>query len=79
MAVLYISRSESRCGACNKGCSPYEESHITLSGWFAYNDNMRGCGATFTEVSSDYQGLPDLVKVIKDMRPDLPYVGWEPK
>jgi len=76
-ATLYINKSESRCGYCSGGCDPYEEYHITLLGWSAYNDKMDGCGALFTEVSSDYVGMPDLVKHIKEMRPDLPYVGWE--
>lgn len=75
MTTLYINRSESRCGACNKGCDPYEESHITLLGWFAINDKMAGCGAQFTEVSSDYHGWPGLEEEIVRIRPDLPY--WE--
>ena len=77
MATLYINKSESRCGNCDKGCDPYEESHITLLGWSAVNDNMKGCGATYDSVSSDYAGMPDLVKAIKEMRPDLLYIGWE--
>lgn len=77
MATLYINKSESRCGACNQGCDPYEESHITLLGWFATNDRMKGCGAVFDSVGSDYVGMPGLVEAIKDMRPDLPYIGWE--
>jgi hypothetical protein len=77
-ARLYINKSESRCGACNRGADPYEESHLTLTGWAAVNDTMKGCGAMFDSVSSDYVGLPGLVESIKAMRPDLPYVGWEP-
>jgi hypothetical protein len=77
VATLYINKSESRCGNCGKGADPYEESHITLLGWFATNDKMHGCGAVFDMVDSDYVGMPGLVKSIKDMRPDLPYVGWE--
>ena len=75
MATLYINKSESRCGACNKGCDPYEESHITLLGWFATNDKMQGCGAIFDSLSTDYIGFPGLEEAIKEMRPDLPYVG----
>lgn len=72
MATLYINKSESRCGACNKGADPYEESHITLLGWFATNDKMQGCGVTFDSVSSDYYGFPGLMEEIQKMRPDLP-------
>ncbi len=77
MTTLYINKSESRCGACNKGCDPYEESHITLLGWFATNDKMKGCGAEFDSVSSDYVGFPGLAEAIKEMRPDLPYIGLD--
>lgn len=75
MAILYINKSESRCGACNKGCDPYEESHITLLGWHATNDKMQGCGAEFTELSTDYIGFPGLIESIMEMRPDLPFLG----
>ncbi len=74
MATLFINKSESRCGECNKGCDPYEESHITLLGWHAVNDNMKGCGAIFTEVSSDYINFPGLDVAIQEMRPDLPFI-----
>jgi hypothetical protein len=57
------------------GCDPYEESHITLLGWAAYNDKMKGCGAEYDAVSSDYQGFPGLEEAIKEMRPDLPWMG----
>jgi hypothetical protein len=75
MATLYINKSESRCGACDKGCDPYEESHITLLGWHAYNDKMQGCGAEFDSLSSDYYGWTELEEAIKEMRPDLPWMG----
>ena len=75
MTVLYINKSESRCGACDKGCDPYEESHITLLGWHATNDKMKGCGAEYTAVSTDYIGFPGLIDAIKEMRPDLPFLG----
>lgn len=74
MSTLYINRSESRCGACNKGCDPYEESHITLVGWFAVSDKMLGCGAVFDSVSSDYRWT-EIEKDFKQMRPDLPWIG----
>jgi hypothetical protein len=74
VATLYINRSDSRCGACDKGADPYEESHITLTGWFAVNDNMKGCGAVYDSVSTDYFNSKDLIGDIKDIRPDLPYI-----
>ena len=75
MATLYINRSDSRCGACNKGADPYEESHITLLGWYAVNDNMKGCGAVFDSVSSDYNDFGSLYDRIEEIRPDLPFIN----
>jgi hypothetical protein len=76
-ATLYINKSESRCGYCNSGADPYEEYHVTLLGWRAVNDKMKGCGALFDSVSSDYVGFPGLKEAILEMRPDLPYVGQD--
>jgi len=73
MVTLYINKSDSRCGACNGGADPGEESHITLLGWRAINDKMKGCGAEFTDVSTDYINFPGLEDAIKEMRPDLPF------
>jgi len=36
---------------------------------------MKGCGAEFDAVSSDYYGFPGLKDAILEMRPDLPYMG----
>ena len=74
-ATLYINKSESRCGACNMGCNPDELTHDTLTGYAAFNDRMKGCGARFVAVDSDYIGMPGLAEAIQQMRPDLPYVG----
>lgn len=74
MVTLYINKSESRCGGCNRGADPYEESHITLLGWAAVNDKMKGCGAEFTDLSTDYVNFPGLLEAIRDMRPDLPFI-----
>ena len=74
-ATLYINKSESRCGACGLGCSPYEVTHHTLMGYGAWDDDMAGCEARFTAVSSDYVGFPGLEDAIQQMRPDLPFLG----
>ena len=74
MATLFIDKSDSTCGACGKGADPYEESHITLMGCSAVNDNMKGCGAEFTNVSSHYNFLGGLEDRIEEMRPDLPFL-----
>lgn len=74
MVTLYIDKSESMCGGCGKGCDPYEESHITLLGWHAVNDKMKGCGAVYTELDSHYNMI-GLIESIRDIRPDLPWIG----
>ena len=75
MATLYIDRSDSTCGACGGGADPYEESHITLLGWRATNDKMKGCGVLFDSVDTNYHYLGELEERIREMRPDLPWVG----
>ena len=67
-AVLYINRSESRCGACNRSALPGDTRHETPCGW----DRHPGCGALFVAVSTDYAGTE---AVVQAMRPDLPFVG----
>jgi hypothetical protein len=76
-AVLYINKSESRCGACGLGCDPTELTHETLLGYAAINDAMEGCHARFVATDSDYVGMPGLPEAIEKMRPDLPYIGWK--
>lgn len=72
--VLFINRSESRCGSCNGGALLSEEYHNTLLGWRAVDDHMEGCGEKYTAVSSDYFGME---VDISALRPDLPWVSWE--
>jgi hypothetical protein len=69
MATLFINRNDSRCGACNRNADPFESAHL--------NETMygEGCGATYDAVSSDYSGVPGLYERIREMRPDLPFVG----
>ncbi len=64
--TLFINRSNSRCGACNKNADPYENAHdnVTMNG--------EGCGAKYVGVASDYFGI---AKRVQEMRPDLPWVG----
>lgn len=66
MTTLYINRSDSRCGACNKNADPHENAHVM--------ERMEGegCGAAFDSVSSHYFGIQEAVVA---MRPDLTWVG----
>jgi len=69
VSTLYINLSDSRCGACDRNADPCESAHVM--------ETMRGegCGATYTAVSSHYVGVPGLYDRIREMRPDLPWVG----
>lgn len=71
-ATLYINLFSSRCGACGNGVDPEAQTHEMVLG--AWGVPGPGCGARFTEVSSDYAGTADRVK---QMRPDLPFVGLD--
>lgn len=73
MTQLIVGPSQSRCGACGKNADPYESAHDM--------DRMLGdgCGATFTEVTTNYLDA-NLEEATKALRPDLPFVslleGW---
>lgn len=64
-AVLFINRSDSRCGKCNQNADPHAVLHHEVRG------HTRGCGALFTAVSSDYMGMDSAVQA---MRSDLPWL-----
>jgi hypothetical protein len=72
-ATLYVNKSDSRCGACNRGADPYEETHESVEGWFQ-GRSVKGCGARFTSVSSDYNTITG--EDAASVRPDLPWVGY---
>lgn len=71
MAVLEIGRFHSKCQECGFDCDPNEEFHITRLGYDS-GDGI-GCGAKFTQVVATYAGTE---KRIKEMRPDLEYIGY---
>lgn len=70
LATLYINRSDSRCGWCNRSALPSDKRHETPCGY----DQHPGCGAEFASVSSDYFGAPEMYVRIRAMRPDLPFI-----
>lgn len=78
--VLYIDTTSSECGACGKPADPYEQAHVTRLGWTAANapeDSplRKGCGATFTHLSTHYSNFDDLYEHVRQMRPDLEWIG----
>ncbi len=73
-ATLYINRSDSRCGACNRGADPRETGHFTRLGWNVRQSNS-GCHALFVAVSSDYLLDEDFIAAIRRLQPDLPLVS----
>ena len=76
MATLIINRSDSRCGACNKGAYPQQTHHIDVAGWTPQRGG--GCGAEFTEMTSDYIGLQQ-EQAMMSLRPDLDLICWDTK
>lgn len=58
MAVIYINRSNSRCGECGKGAFPSENAHLTQAG---YVRGVKGCGAIWTAVGSDYGDIMERI------------------
>lgn len=69
MSTLFINRSDSRCGACNRNADPHEPGHhmVTMRG--------EGCGVEYDAVSTDYFDFEGLHDRIREMRPDLPFGG----
>lgn len=63
--VLYINRTDSKCGACGEGANMWEVKHDT---YYGYGNKLHGCGAWFTHVGSHYKGLKEAVMAD---RPDL--------
>lgn len=70
--VLWINMSDSKCGACNLGCNPYEKSHESRYGYNVTPED-KGCGAMYTHVASGYSHIQDRVFA---MRPDLEPLEW---
>lgn len=78
MAVIFINRSDSRCGDCGQNAFPSEEGHFSSP---TYGDMARkGCGALWTHVSSSYSPLDeDIVKGARygfDNLKDLPGLSY---
>ncbi len=70
MGLLVINSSDSRCGQCGRPADPREASHERVPGW---NGPEVGCGAYWTRVGSEYDGL--VAKAARELRPDLRWVG----
>jgi hypothetical protein len=68
-AVLFINRSDSRCGHCGKGTLTNAKRHDWVAG---YGDRKKGCGAMFVMTSSDYGRGVVSDERLREIRPDLP-------
>ena len=70
MTVLFINRSDSRCGKCDRNADPVEKYHRMgrMVG--------EGCGVRFTSLSSHYSG-DGIERAARAMRPDLPWVDFD--
>lgn len=71
-AVLIIGTSRSSCSNC-KGSSvdPYAKRHEQTMGY----SPGPGCFEEYTAVGSEYANFSGLYDRIKEMRPDLPFIG----
>ena len=57
--ILYINRSDSRCGNCGYGADPNENGHFTTMGYG--DERPAACNEIWTGVSSDYANYPEMM------------------
>lgn len=55
VTVLFINRSDSKCGWCGYAADPRERRHMRRLG-YGIEPGARGCRRQFTHLSSDYVG-----------------------
>lgn len=72
--TLLIDISRSSCNNCGKGVHPDSPTHAENDGWAGGGE---GCHILFTYVASNYIGIDGLQARIKEMRPDLEWVGYD--
>lgn len=72
LVILNIDTWSSRCMSCGGGADPNENAHDSLLGYSVARD-AKGCGKTFTHVTSDYAG-PAGARGVTVMRPDLTWI-----
>lgn len=64
--ILFINRSDSKCGACGGDADPREKAHVQPMGYA----QRPGCGAVWSHVGSQYRGA-GIEETSQEMRPDL--------
>lgn len=76
-ATLFINDDYSRCGACGGAVVDPEHSthHTATSDWPPSLPAVEACGARFAAVSSDILAHPEIEGAIRELRPDLPFIG----
>lgn len=72
MATLIIGTWSSKCENCGKSCDPHEKTHETCLGWSEKERAQKGCGVTYTHVTTYYTHL---LKTAQRMRPDLIFIN----
>lgn len=85
MNILYINKSDSRCGECGRPAKPTEDTHEWAGNiWLMEGpsfETKQGCGVRWTHLSSDYLDYDHLWDQVRALRPDLEFVGgitWRP-
>lgn len=64
--TLYVNRSDSRCGNCDRPATFRETTHATLLG-YGPDNGQPGCGVQWEFLDTDYMNLD-----VSHTRPDLP-------
>ena len=72
--TIIIDVSRSFCNNCGKGAFPNADTHDVTDGW---SGNQEGCGVRYKYSASNYVGVNGLEDRIKQMRPDLEWVGYD--
>jgi len=80
-ATLVIDSDSAFCSACGGGAELAEDAHLTIlprevaGGYIPVPEGQRaGCGATFTACATE-SFMPGIGELIRQVRPDLPFVG----
>lgn len=67
-AIIWVDRTSSRCGVCNKNAFPDEATHEDLGGY--HPADQKGCGVRWTHIGASC-AYPGINERLAQMRPDL--------
>lgn len=76
MGLLIVDDEASYCGECGGGAFPSQNSHATGTSYLARSD--RACGVRWTKLGTHLNVTPTLEIELRQLRPDLEFVGRVP-